>query len=289
MQQPSRWLPASSLIKCACSTASKGKQAINHQHPRNFVISATPSTSRHGRSIGVAETSQCRSVSTSTASPGPAVQESIDIRIPSSFTSKAASSSFKAPNKPDKSSIAHIRSALVRPIRLIPPTTRYDTALQRRSREKSRTGPSTAGPARIQPPSARERDVAKLYALQSPPSLQALAALAERISPTLLGTRSSRSAQYNLAAVEQCCICSSFWQAVTESPPSETTTMTSNATEPGTSAQLHTALAPDARRYTTYHDKTRQSNEPLSTLGNQLLGTFALEWVESRYPHLPER
>jgi dsRNA-specific ribonuclease len=43
------------------------------------------------------------------------------------------------------------------------------------------------------------------------------------------------------------------------------------------------------KRYTNYLDAERLDNESLSVLGNSLLGTFALEWLENRYPHLPER
>ena len=41
--------------------------------------------------------------------------------------------------------------------------------------------------------------------------------------------------------------------------------------------------------YTNFLDNRRIDNEALSVLGNHVLGVLALEWLENRYPHLPER
>lgn len=75
-----------------------------------------------------------------------------------------------------------------------------------------------------------------------------------------------------LKQLETACTCPSFWQVVREQE-----------------ARQDPAGAPEDKTYTNFLDVTREDNESLSVLGNHLLGVFALEWLESRYPNLPER
>lgn len=72
--------------------------------------------------------------------------------------------------------------------------------------------------------------------------------------------------QGNLALVEACCICPSFWADVDA---------------------LDAATSPAKGPFTLFHDTDRLDNRQLSSLGNALLGLFATEWLERRMPNLP--
>lgn len=191
-----------------------------------------------------------------------------------------------------QSTSTHTRSALVRPIRLVPPKSLFNepsTTPLRRLRERRKGAPPSGGNPTLPAPSQREREIARLYALRSPPSIAALSALAERISPALLGSRSGKDNDKMLAMLEQCCTCRSFWTEVDEYEKRNLIVKEMRASADRTNDIPAAPAAATPQRYTHHLDATRAHNEAFATLGNHLLGVFAVEWLEARYPHLPER
>lgn len=128
-------------------------------------------------------------------------------------------------------------------------------------------------------PTYREQQIAKLYALEAIPSRTALSALANRISPDLLGRRSGKDAEHILRLVELCCTSKTFWQVVAEQEA-----VLQRKAQAEDAASVNDAAE---KQYTNFLDAQRDDNESLAVLGNHLLGTFATEWLEAKYPNLP--
>lgn len=100
--------------------------------------------------------------------------------------------------------------------------------------------------------------------------------------------RAERSSSSRFAkGLEQCCTCKSFWEVVAEEEALQESVARQQEAD-GVPAARHDGAVTE-KRYTNYLDAERLDNESLSVLGNSLLGTFAAEWLEARYPHLPER
>ena len=119
--------------------------------------------------------------------------------------------------------------------------------------------PSIPAPRHIAP----ERLVL-IYATLVPPPLATLHALAARIPHANLAG--------HVELVEQCCVCPSLWDAVAEI-----------GQPPASFGRTGGAVS----GYTHFCDPQRLDNTELATLGSTLLGLFATEWLECRYPHLP--
>lgn len=137
-----------------------------------------------------------------------------------------------------------------------------------------------------------------MYALRAAPPPTALAALANRISSTYLGTESalaqnSPAREEWLKKIEMCCTCPSFWNVVKEEERQEDIRkfqreqLGINTSPSQVEVDPETGLPLSQTRYTNYLDHERLHNEALATLGNHLLGVFAIEWLEARYPRLP--
>lgn len=142
----------------------------------------------------------------------------------------------------------------------------------------------------------RTAQVSKLYALQAVPPPTALAALATRISSSLLGVNSSLSKQERdewLKKIEICCTCPSFWNVVREEERQEEIRRFQQEqlgqSQDGDTQQTFPLPEATEKKYTNYLDEEKLHNEALSTLGNHLLGVFTIEWLEARYPRLPTR
>jgi len=176
------------------------------------------------------------------------------------ISSTAASQAASTPSPSSSSS-----SQLIRPVRIVPPRPSAAAAPAKKSRAMAK---QPVKPKEVAP-DPRSVELSRIYALVSPPSRTAIAALADRISPNLLGSRSGKDL---VALLEQCCTCPTFWKVVAEHERQQ---------DAGTRAATTT--------YTNFLDQSRAHNESLSVLGNHVLGMFALEWLEARYPHLPSR
>lgn len=250
----------------------KGK-GTHHQHTSSSASLSLPTPAVSPGSCG-----SCRTISTSTT----AAAASTHLR-----TQPSSSSSQRAPSSSSS-------SALVRPVRIVPP--RPLIAIKKTKASRSPAGQSSV-PSGPTPEQLREHYLAKLYALHAAPSVASLNALAERISPDLLGSKSSIDPAQLAGLIEQCCTCSTFWTVVNEHEESlrlGTSSSSSPASSsPSSPAGFEGASASSSssttNRYTNFLDATRDHNDGLSVLGNHLLGVFALEWLEARYPHLPER
>ena len=83
----------------------------------------------------------------------------------------------------------------------------------------------------------------------------------------------------NLQLVEQCCCCPSFWNQVKRSTYLESW----QAVNKIPNKELKST------KYTNFLDDERLDNQELADLGNEILGLFATEWVENRWPHLPSK
>lgn len=139
----------------------------------------------------------------------------------------------------------------------------------------------------------RTAQVSKLYALQAVPPPTALAALANRISSTLLGSDSKLLSDSDreewLKKIEICCTCPSFWSVVREEERQEEIRRFQQQQQQlaSSGAEESMLLPGQEKKYTNYLDGQKLHNEALATLGNHLLGVFAIEWLEARYPRLP--
>lgn len=60
-----------------------------------------------------------------------------------------------------------------------------------------------------------------------------------------------------------------------------------SVSNPSTDEDALPSLPGQRKQYTNYLDAEKLHNEGLATLGNHLLGVFAIEWLEARYPRLP--
>ena len=138
----------------------------------------------------------------------------------------------------------------------------------------------------------RTAQVSKLYALQAIPPHTSLAALANRISSLLLGSESKlaneESREEWLKKIELCCVCPSFWNVVREEERQEEIRRFQEQQQQALSSEDKKLPLPEKKKqYTNYLDAQKSHNEGLATLGNHLLGVFAIEWLEARYPRLP--
>ena len=104
--------------------------------------------------------------------------------------------------------------------------------------------------------------LASLYALGSKPPLSSYSALAHRMNLPA-------SLRDDLGLIEQCCTCPSFWEAVHENDE-----------------ELQHVL-PKNRKLTYFQDARKAHNQTLSTVGNEIMGMLASEWISHRWPHLP--
>jgi len=85
------------------------------------------------------------------------------------------------------------------------------------------------------------------------------------------------SFKLDLKLMEQCCTCPSFWDQVQEHHL-ELGDLFDSAGQTGKDRLL-----------THFGDEGKKDNMTYATIGNELLGMLATEWVESRWPHLPLR
>lgn len=104
--------------------------------------------------------------------------------------------------------------------------------------------------------------LASLYALGTKPPLSSYSALAHRMNLPA-------SMRDDLGLIEQCCTCPSFWEEVIENQE-----------------ELKHILPPK-ERLTYFQDRGQTHNMALSSVGNEILGMLAAEWVSHRWPHLP--
>lgn len=225
----------------------------------------------------------------------------------SSFST--TSSPNNSPPPPPSSSQRSNKSSspLIRPIRVVPPRQSI-TATNSPVVKKPKTHSAPVKPTVDE----RTAEVSKSYALQAVPTTTSLAALANRISTKLLGDESGLSPSSKaldddkeaqtishddwLKKIEQCCTCPSFWSVVREEERQEEIrqfhrdqarrAMSRDQQE----QQLENLLTPSSsKQYTNYLDAEKLDNSDLATLGNHLLGVFAIEWLDARYPRLPTK
>lgn len=112
-----------------------------------------------------------------------------------------------------------------------------------------------------------EQDMlACFYSLTSRPPLSSYAALAHRMDlPAIL--------RDDLAVVEQCCTCPSYWEELEE-----------NLNEV---KQLVPESSSTPAQWTHFQDDQRNDNQMYASIGNEVLGMLASEWISHRFPHLP--
>lgn len=239
-------------------------------------ISLLSSASKHARRVTRAGNLLSSSTTTTPTTTAAATQQCIHCLSSSQHQKQqqrqlSTSSSVSSP-----STTTTATSNLVRPIRLSarPGASSSDQQLSKKDR---RNNPLLER--------QRLRNLNRVYALTAPPPVSQLAALGDRIAPDLLGSRATATAATGttlLEKLEQCCTCKSFWNLVGEEEEKERLT----AQSIGASG---TEVVAEKPAYTNFLDVDRRDNESLSVLGNHLLGVFALEWLESRYPHLPSQ
>ena len=273
---------SSRVLASATSSGSKGKLALAGaktlgspatQKCCNFCSSATAN-------VAGSSTSTASSTSSTSSVAPPLFSSSNGSRRSSTASSVAAATRSQATDA--------ARSSLIRPIRIVP---RNNAALaapalkppRQTKRQRALDPPSNA------PPTPREQQLSRTYALEGAPPQTALAALGNRISPDLLGVRASdklgKNHEHWARWLEQCCTCKSFWEVVAEEEALQES-VARQQKEDGVTISHRSDME---KQYTNYLDAERLDNESLSVLGNSLLGTFAVEWLESRYPHLPGR
>jgi hypothetical protein len=124
--------------------------------------------------------------------------------------------------------------------------------------------PPSLVPPSIQTAVVHPEQLHRAYNLFTRPPLTAYAALAARI-PSL-----PESLKSDLEAVEQCCVCESFW--IEHRTASKTWLKDWKAVHP---------------TLTHFGDEGSRNNAHLAVLGNEILGAVALEWLEHNWPHLP--
>ena len=125
-----------------------------------------------------------------------------------------------------------------------------------------------------------EADQTNLYALTAVPPLSAYSALAHRLIAGLPSTPATLAFAENLELIEKCCTCPSFWTALQANKRFLVNVWVDRVgVKPGSYEGPFTNALDEARRH----------NRDLATLGNELLGMFATEWLEHRWPHLPSK